>query len=112
MNAETLREYALSLSMVTESFPFNDTALVFKANEKMLLLISLDEVPLIISLKGKPEDNILLRETYAETCKGAYHMNKVHWNSIKIDGKISEGKIHELINGSHQLVFKLPKKSR
>jgi predicted DNA-binding protein (MmcQ/YjbR family) len=109
MNAETLRIYALSLPVVTESFPFDEETLVFKANGKMFLLISLDEVPLVISLKGKPDDNVQLREEFPETCAGAYHMNKTHWNSIIIDGRISEIRIQELISISHQLVFKMPK---
>ena len=111
MNAETLRNYALSLLVVTESFPFDEETLVFKANGKMFLLISLDEVPLIISLKGKPDDNVQLREEFPESCAGAYHMNKTHWNSIIIDGRISEIRIQELISISHQLVFKMPKKN-
>ena len=111
MNAETLRAYALSLEMVTEGFPFDETTLVFKANGKMFLLFSLDSVPLVISVKGKPEDNVELREEFPESCGGAYHMNKMHWNSIIIDGRISETRIQELISISHQLVFKTPKKN-
>ena len=111
MNAETLRTFASSLQMVTEGFPFDETTLVFKANGKMFLLVSLDSVPLVISVKGKPEDNVELREEFPESCAGAYHMNKMHWNSIIMDGRISETRIQELIKISHQLVFKTPKKN-
>ena len=111
MNAETLRAHALSLQMVTEVFPFDETTLVFKANGKMFLLFSLDAVPLVISVKGKPDDNVQLREDFPESCAGAYHMNKIHWNGIIIDGRISETRIQELISISHQLVFKMPKKN-
>ena len=111
MNAETLRTFTSSLQMVTEGFPFDETTLVFKANGKMFLLFSLDAVPLVVSVKGKPEDNVELREEFPESCAGAYHMNKTHWNSIIMDGKISETKIQELISISHQLVFKTPKKN-
>ncbi len=36
MNIEEIREYCLSKPAVTEGFPFNDTALVFKVMEKCL----------------------------------------------------------------------------
>ncbi len=110
MDAETLRAFALTLPMVTEGFPFGNDALVLKANGKMFLLIALDELPLKISLKGNPDDNVQLREAYPESCSGAYHMNKIHWNSIVIDGRMTQKLIEELIAKSHQLVYKEPKK--
>lgn len=110
MDAETLRGFALTLPMVTEGFPFDNETLVLKANGKMFLLISLDEVPLKISLKGNPDDNVQLREAYPDSCSGAYHMNKIHWNSIVIDGRMTQKIIEELIIKSHQLVYKQPKK--
>lgn len=110
MDAENLRAFALALPMVTEGFPFDNETLVLKANGKMFLLISLDELPLKISLKGNPDDNVELRETYPDSCSGAYHMNKIHWNSIVFDGRMTPKLIKELIAKSHQLVYKEPKK--
>ncbi|MBN1953114.1 MAG: hypothetical protein JW801_18055 [Bacteroidales bacterium] len=38
MNYEDIREYCLAKPAVTESLPFNDTALVFKVAGKMFAL--------------------------------------------------------------------------
>ena len=38
MNIEELRDYALSLKDVSESFPFGEDTLVFKTNNKIFLL--------------------------------------------------------------------------
>ena len=57
MNIEVLREYCLSKKGVTEEFPFNDTALVFKVMNKMFALSDLDG-NLRINLKCEPDKAI------------------------------------------------------
>lgn len=111
MNVENIREYCLDKLEVTESFPFNDTALVFKVCDKMFALLSLDE-PLSISLKCDPEKAIDLREHHSSVIPG-YHFNKKHWNTIYIDGLLEDDLIREWIDHSYELVVnKLPKKDR
>lgn len=108
MNVENIREYCLKKKEVTESFPFNDTALVFKVCGKMFALLSLDE-PLSISLKCEPEKAIDLRERYNSVIPG-YHFNKKHWNTIYINGLLEDELIREWIDHSWELVVqKLPK---
>ncbi len=51
MNIEEIREYCLAKPGVTEGFPFNDTALVFKVAGKMFALLDLSEDSRGISLK-------------------------------------------------------------
>jgi predicted DNA-binding protein (MmcQ/YjbR family) len=51
MNIEELREYALSLKNVTESFPFGNDTLVFKVDNKIFLLASLSSEVLQFNLK-------------------------------------------------------------
>lgn len=67
----------------------------------------------IITLKGLPEHNEILREQYSDVSPG-YHTNKTHWNSIKLETKqLSNPEIEKLILQSYQLVYeKLPKKTR
>ena len=109
MNIEELRNYCLSKKGVTESFPFNDVALVFKVMNKMFALTNLDG-DLSISLKCDPEKAIELRENFS-AITAAYHMNKTHWNNLLIDGSISEMQIKHWIDHSYDLVVKsLPKK--
>jgi len=51
MNHEEILEYCLANPGVTEGFPFNDIALVFKVAGKMFALLDLSEDSLGISLK-------------------------------------------------------------
>ena len=111
MNIESFREYCLSKKAVSESFSFDKTALVLKVLDKMFALTDLEN-EFSISLKCNPEEAILLREKY-EAVKGAYHFNKKHWNSVLIDGSISDKEIKEWIDDSYNLVVsKMTKKNR
>jgi len=108
MNIEQLREYCLSLPDVSEHFPFDETTLVFKVNGKMFALTDL-EGPLSVNLKCNPEKALELREQYPSV-KPGYHMNKVHWNTVEIDGSISDKLIIEWIDHSYKLIAKPRKK--
>lgn len=76
MNIEEIREYCLAKKGVTEGFPFNETALVFKVAGKMFALLDLSEDSWGISLKCDPELAIELREQHPEV-KPAWHFNKI-----------------------------------
>lgn len=111
MNIEELRTYCLSLKGVTEEFPFDEETLVYKVIGKMFCLTSLD-VDFSVNLKNEPEKNIELREEYP-AIKPGYHMNKVHWNTIEIDGSIPDDVIKNLIDESYDLVvMKLTKQEQ
>jgi len=51
MHAEEIREYALAKENVTEGFPFGEDTVVFKVNEKIFLLLALNENPLRCNAK-------------------------------------------------------------
>lgn len=102
MNIEQLRDYCLCLPGVSEHFPFDETTLVFKVNGKMFALTDL-EGPLSVNLKCDPETAIELRERYPAVLPG-YHMNKLHWNTILIDGTISDQLITEWLDHSYKLI--------
>lgn len=109
MNIEEIRTYCLSKAGTTESFPFDDVTLVFKVKNKMFALLSLDE-PHSINLKCNQEKAIELREKYPAILPG-YHMNKLHWNTLLMDGSLSPTFIQKLIDDSYQLIVDgLPKK--
>lgn len=109
MNIEQLHEYALSLPDVTESFPFDETTLVMKAGGKMFLLVSLDADPLQFNVKCDPERAIELREEYECVLPG-YHMNKKHWNTIVVDGTLTNKQLKEMVLDSYNLIVKKKKK--
>ena len=112
MNIEQIRDYCLAKPAVTEGFPFNDTALVFKVAGKMFALLDLSEEQRGISLKCNPELAIELREQHPKVTP-AYHFNKKHWNSVKMDQTIPDRLICEWIDHSYDLVFSgLPVKIR
>lgn len=104
MNIESLRDHCLTLPGTNESFPFDESTLVFKVMNKIYALVNLDG-DLSINLKCDPEKAILLRETYAFIVPG-YHMNKKHWNTVYIDETVPDLLISELINHSYHLVVK------
>jgi len=104
MDIESLREYCLSLPDVTEGFPFDETTLVFKVKGKMFLLTDL-EGPLTMNVKCEPEKAVELREQYS-CVKPGYHMNKKHWNTVEIDGSVTDKVLKEWIDESYRLVRK------
>lgn len=111
MNIEELRTYCISLKGVTEDFPFDESTLVFKVGGKMFCLTNLVG-DLTVNLKNDPERNIELREEYPAINPG-YHMNKIHWNTVGIDGSIPDDIIKNLIDESYDLVvLKLKKEEK
>ena len=112
MNNEEIRGYCLAKPGVTESLPFNDTALVFKVMDKMFALLDLSDDSRGITLKCDPELALELREQYPEVTP-AYHFNKKHWNTVYIDGSVSNKLIFEWITHSYNLVVNaLPEKKK
>lgn len=105
MNIEEFRDYCLSKNHVTESFPFDEETLVFKVAGKMFALVGLEHHPATVSLKCNPEKALELREQHDEITPG-YHMNKTHWNTVTIDGNLSNKLIRELTDDSYNLVVK------
>lgn len=108
MNIEELREYCLSFRGTSEGLPFDDRTLVFYVKGKMFCLVDIIDWH-NINVKCEPEKAIELRELYSEVI-GGVHMNKKHWNTVKIDGNIPDSLIREWIADSYNLVVeKLPK---
>jgi predicted DNA-binding protein (MmcQ/YjbR family) len=103
MNIEELRDFVLTFENVEESFPFGEDTLVFKTNNKIFLLVSLSAVPLQFNVKCNPDVAIELREKYPAVLPG-YHMNKKHWNTIIIDGTLSNTQLREFIAHSYSLI--------
>lgn len=104
MDIDKLRGHCLNKAGVTESFPFDDETLVFKVGSKIFCLLSLNP-PLSINLKCIPDKAIEYREEYEEIKQG-YHMNKKHWNTISLEGKLEDAFIKEMIDHSYLLVYK------
>lgn len=106
MNVEEIREFALSMPDVSEGFPFGETVLVFKTNGKMFLLLPLDNIQVQFNVKCEPDLALELREEFPDTVLPGFHMNKKHWNTIIVDGKLSKSRLREMIKHSYVLISK------
>lgn len=104
MNIEIIREYILQMPAVTEGFPFGEDTLVFKVKEKIFFLAGLDSAPLQFNVKCDPDKAIQLREEYPESVLPGYHMNKKHWNTVIVDGRLSAKQLKQMIDDSYALV--------
>jgi predicted DNA-binding protein (MmcQ/YjbR family) len=110
MNIESVREYVLGKPSVTEGFPFGDSVIVYKVNDKMFLLLPLDTRPLQFNVKCDPDKAIELREEYPDAVLPGYHMNKKHWNTVIVNGSLSNQQLLAMIDESYKLVFGKKKK--
>ena len=109
MNIEELFDYCMSIKGAEASTPFDESTIVIKVMNKMFALIPTENETLSITLKCNPESAIELRENY-NCVEPAYHMNKTYWNTIWIDGSMSNNEIVNWINHSvDEVIKKLPK---
>lgn len=111
MNIEYFRDFCLSIKGATESFPFDDTTLVFKVMGKMFAYIGLDpkDGEFFANMKCDPERSIELRERY-EGVQHGYHTNKAMWNSVYLQRDLPDELIKELIQHSvDEVIKRLPK---
>jgi predicted DNA-binding protein (MmcQ/YjbR family) len=109
MNIEEFRDFCLSLPGSEECFPFDEQTLVYKVGGKMFCATDVDSYELV-NVKCDPVIAIELRERYEFVIPG-YHMNKKHWNSIKMDCPVPSTLLREWILDSYRLVVSnLPKK--
>jgi predicted DNA-binding protein (MmcQ/YjbR family) len=112
MDADQLREHCLSFNGAEETFPFGPETSVFKVGGKMFALSRLDGDDLRINLKCEPRLAENLRAVHAEVLPG-YHMNKQHWNTVILGGKLGDAAIRDMIEDSYDLVVsKLPAAER
>lgn len=102
-DVEQLRNFILSLPGTTEETPFGPDVAVYKVAGKMFATLSPDDVPVPMNLKCEPERAIELRDQHEAILPG-YHMNKKHWNTVKLDGSLSDDFVIELTRHSYDLV--------
>ncbi len=110
MHLEWIRNTCLSFPQVTEDVPFDEDVLVFRVGGKIFALISMSAAD-AITLKADPELSVQWRSEFPQV-KPGYHMNKIHWNTVALDG-LSLEFLQQMIAHSYQMVWqKLPLKLR
>ncbi len=110
MNIEEFYNYCLAKPGVEETFPFNETTLVFKVMGKMFALTGLDNEEFTVNLKCDPEYSVQLREEHEDVRPG-FHMSKKHWNTVHFQGQLSDTFLCELVDHSYDLVVKKLRKA-
>lgn len=105
-------DYCLKKKGAIQTCPFGPDPLVVKVAGKMFALVFDHGDHVIVNLKCDPIIAENLREQH-EAVQPGYHMNKTHWNSVHLDGSLSETDIFDMIDHSYDLVVqKLPKSVR
>jgi len=112
MTSQEITDFALSFPETTEVHPFGPVPDVYKVAGRIFLFLIPEADRPRIALKCEPTLALLLREKYPAVTPG-YHLNKVHWNSLELDGSIPDDELQEMIHHSFdQVVAKLPKAKR
>ena len=114
MNEKALQTYLLAKPEAELDYPFGPQAQVYKVLGKMFALIWFEGQSAAprVNLKCNPEEALELRHVFEEVSAG-YHMNKKHWNTVKLDGHLPESEIQRMVDSSYELDIKgLPKKQR
>lgn len=86
------------------SFPFDNLHMVFKVGGKIFALAPLEPFERI-NLKCDPEKSLELRANNSSIIPG-WHMNKKHWNTVLLNGNLSNYEICQMIDHSYDLVWK------
>ena len=97
---EKVKAYCLTLPEAVEDYPFGPDIQVFKIKEKIFGLMTYRKGVARINLKCDPEEAIILRDIHDDVIPG-YHMNKAHWNTVMLNGKLPLGEIRRMINRSY-----------
>lgn len=110
MNKEQLIEYCLNKLGTEHDYQPQWEADRVKVSGKIFALLGDHGGRPQISLKCPPELAERLREQYKDVIPG-YHLNKALWNTLFLDGSLTEPFVHEMIDISyHEVLLKLPKR--
>ena len=113
MDVPRLREICLGFPGAFEDVPFGPELSVFKVRAavsggvrheaKMFALSAMNPGNWSVSLKCEPALAEQLRAAHPEIT-GAWHLNKRHWNGVRLDGGLPDGMIRDMVEDSYDLV--------
>ena len=118
MTRRELIDYCLTYTDAYEDYPFRDgpaidetmTLMRHRLNKKGFAFI-FDRDGLCINLKCEPMRADFLRQVYTGVTPG-YHMNKVHWNTVRIDSDVTEDELYGMIEHSYGLTMPIGRKKK
>jgi predicted DNA-binding protein (MmcQ/YjbR family) len=113
MDPAALRNICLSFPGAYEDYPFGPETAVFKVRAnvaggakheaKLFALSSMNPGDLYVNLKCEPTLAVQLRAAHPQIT-GAWHMNKTHWNGVRLDGTLPDDMIRDMVEDSYDLV--------
>lgn len=106
MNYPWLDDFLLSMRGVTKDFKVEWQWTRYLIGNKMFAAICKDDSgkDYIVTLKLEPLDGDFLRNQYEDINPG-YYMNKVHWNSVNLEGTVPDTTMKEMAEKSYKLVL-------
>jgi predicted DNA-binding protein (MmcQ/YjbR family) len=93
----------LSHKEVVETFPFGPEVAVYKTNQKIFAILTVEDGIWYSNLKCDPIWAEVLRKKHPAVQPG-YHMNKKHWNTVTLDGSLPNNLILKMVELSYVLV--------
>ncbi len=119
MDRLTLDEHIRNTYGITADYPWEDTNAVYRHKDskkwfalvmdipKSKLGIPCDGKVSVVNLKCDP----LLSGSFLEEegIHPAYHMNKAHWITLRLDKSVDDDKVKWLLDISHSLTSKMSK---
>ena len=101
--------YCLRFPRTYEDYPFDSvsdpgawTVMRHRGNTRSYALIYVREGRPRINLKADPAESVFLRQEFVDLTP-AYHMNKVHWNTIILNGDVPWDEVTRQIAASYDL---------
>lgn len=98
-------EACLALPDAYEDYPFDDpnwTCMRHGSNKKIFALIFEHEGRIWINVKNSPDWGDFWRREFPSVVP-AYHMNKLHWSGIILDGSVQDDVIERMLRDSYDL---------
>lgn len=111
MNKKEIIDYCLTYPNTYEDYPFDEkwTVIRHKGNSKIFAMVFIHDGHLCINLKCEPSRADFMRSIFTDV-KPGYHMNKLHWNTVNLDGNMQDEDIFEMVQHSFQLTKPKSKK--
>lgn len=115
MTRDEYLEYCGTISgaALDKPFPDDNTSVAARHTDTLKwfgLIMQLDGRD-IVNLKCEPMEAEFLRSAYSGVIP-AYHMNKVHWNSVFLDSDVPDEEIFRMTLNSYELTSKMKKRAK
>ncbi len=105
MDRDAVLGLCRSLPHAREETPFGPGELTFKIGGKIFAMISLEDQPGRLNVKGDPDVVEDSRRLWPGAVSHAPYMSRRHWNQVVLDGTVPPPEIAGMIRRSYELVF-------